>query len=105
MPFCLATDQLMPANDAQALAYNYLHGGEERLPPDVQQSFIDIRRQADDEQSDGESSEEELPVDQNHAPIPIGPPEKTISSLPEPLPSSLPELSPDNRTELEEDDR
>ena len=61
MPFCLATDQLMPANDAQALAYNYLHGGEERLPPDIQQSFIDIRKQADVEQIEEESLEGELP--------------------------------------------
>ena len=36
VPFCLATDQLLPANDPQALAYNYLHGGQDRLPPEVQ---------------------------------------------------------------------
>eukprot|EP00973_Karenia_brevis_P027243 3757933-Karenia_brevis.AAC.1 len=34
---------MRPANDAQALAYRLLHEGEDRLPPDVQQSFIDQR--------------------------------------------------------------
>ena len=47
MPFCLATDQIMPANDSEALAYNYLHGSEGRLPPGVQKSFIDMRRPPD----------------------------------------------------------
>eukprot|EP00973_Karenia_brevis_P033132 4571608-Karenia_brevis.AAC.1 len=34
---------MRPANDAQALAYRLLHEGEDRMPPDVQQSFIDQR--------------------------------------------------------------
>ena len=53
VPFCLATDKIRPANDAQCLAYQYLHGGEDRLPPEEQQSFIDNRTVPDvDEQGD-----------------------------------------------------
>ena len=43
VPFCLATDKLHPASDAQALAYRLMHEGEDRLAPEVQQSFIDNR--------------------------------------------------------------
>ena len=41
VPFCAATDQLLPANDSQAMAYNYLHGEDNKIPPGVQQSFVD----------------------------------------------------------------
>ena len=43
-PFCLSTEQLRPANDSQALAYQYLHEGEDRLPPGQQQSYVDMQR-------------------------------------------------------------
>ena len=39
-PFCLATDKILPANDAQALTYRLMHEGEDRLAPEVQQSYI-----------------------------------------------------------------
>ena len=51
-PFCLATDKIMPANDAQTLAYRLLHEGEDRLAPEVQQSYIDNRTVVDDEVTD-----------------------------------------------------
>ena len=41
VPFCLATDKLFPANDAQALVYKLMHEGEDRMPPEQQQSYID----------------------------------------------------------------
>ena len=34
---------MRPANDAQALAYRLLHEGEDRLPPEKQESFIHQR--------------------------------------------------------------
>ena len=34
----------MARSDAQALAYKFLHEDEDRLPPEQQQSFIDLRR-------------------------------------------------------------
>eukprot|EP00973_Karenia_brevis_P021041 2894251-Karenia_brevis.AAC.1 len=34
---------MRPANDAQSLSYRLLHEGEDRMSPDVQQSFIDQR--------------------------------------------------------------
>jgi hypothetical protein len=40
----LAHDKLLARSDAQALAYKFLHEDEDRLPPDQQQSFIDLRR-------------------------------------------------------------
>ena len=38
---------MIAADDAKVLAYQLLHGGEERLAPDVQQSFVDTRREPD----------------------------------------------------------
>ena len=40
----------MPANDEQLLAYQLLHEGEDRLPPEVQQSFIDHRAENGNEE-------------------------------------------------------
>ena len=37
-PFCIATDRWRPANDAEALAYRYLHNeGEDTVPENQQQ--------------------------------------------------------------------
>ena len=55
-PFCLATDKIHPANDAQALAYRLMHEGEDRLALEVQQSFIDSRT------LDAEGNAEDLPL-------------------------------------------
>ncbi len=43
VPFCLAHDKILARTDAQAMAYRFLHEGEDRLPPEQQQSFIDQR--------------------------------------------------------------
>ena len=48
IPFCLAHDKLLAADDAKVLAYQLIHGpNESRLEPDVQQSFVDVRRAPD----------------------------------------------------------
>ena len=39
----MATDRIRPANDAACLAYQYLHEGKDRMPLDVQQSYVDQR--------------------------------------------------------------
>lgn len=36
-------DRAHPANDAQALAYRLMHEGEDRMPPEQQQPYIDDR--------------------------------------------------------------
>ena len=69
VPFCLATDQLLPANDSQALAYNYLHGGQDRLPPEVQQSYVDMRKATEEEEIDENEIPPLQPVDENGDPI------------------------------------
>ena len=57
VPFCLATEKIRPANDAQTLAYRLMHEGEDRLAPEVQQSFIDNRIVPDEEEEEDASPE------------------------------------------------
>ena len=59
----MATDKILPTNDAECLAYQYLHEGEERLPPDQQQSFID-QRQAPEREPEVPGEEPEEPDEQ-----------------------------------------
>ena len=58
---------MIAADDAKVLAYQLLHGGEERLAPDVQQSFVDARREPDaevEEQVEPPATNDSVPITQ-----------------------------------------
>ena len=73
VPYCLAHDKLLARSDAQALAYRFLHEGEDRLPPDQQQSFIDQRRVQQEaeqlEQALGNKGADPDPREQTEVPV------------------------------------
>ena len=72
VPVCVAMDQVIPANDAQALAYRYLHEKHDTIPERRQQSYVDRRKPLDDieeeeqeEDVEDQQEMEEEPVQEN----------------------------------------
>ena len=72
VPVCIAMDQVIPASDAQTLAYRYLHERHETIPEQQQQSFIDRRQPLEEvvrteEDEDSYDEEEWLERQEEHA--------------------------------------
>jgi hypothetical protein len=69
VPYCIATDRMRPANESEALAYQYLRDHEAPMPRGQQQSFVDHSVQPDEDHEEapdpvGSSDEELIPAGQ-----------------------------------------
>ena len=58
VPFCLSLDRIRPANDAELLAYQFLHKELSPMPEGHQQSFVDQTECLEEPGSEGEAAED-----------------------------------------------